>query len=107
MATKFAKQYNCVVILKGANTIVTDGKHTFIDTVANSGMSKGGSGDVLAGIVSSFVAQGVPLIDACKLSVYIHSQSGLNCAKKLSVYSMLPTDVINEIPNVIKSIDNK
>lgn len=107
VATKFAKQYNCVVILKGANTIVTDGKHTFIDTVANSGMSKGGSGDVLAGIVSSFVAQGVPLIDACKLSVYIHSQSGLNCAKKLSVYSMLPTDVINEIPNVIKSIDNK
>lgn len=107
VATKFAKQYNCVVILKGANTIVTDGKHTFIDTVANSGMSKGGSGDVLAGIVSSFVAQGVPLIDACKLSVYIHSQSSLNCAKKLSVYSMLPTDVINEIPNVIKSIDNK
>lgn len=107
VTTKFAKQYNCVVILKGANTIVTDGKHTFIDTVANSGMSKGGSGDVLAGIVSSFVAQGVPLIDACKLSVYIHSQSGLNCAKKLSVYSMLPTDVINEIPNVIKSIDNK
>ena len=107
VATKFAKQYNCVVILKGANTIVSDGKHTFIDTVANSGMSKGGSGDVLAGIVSSFVAQGVPLIDACKLSVYIHSQSGLNCAKKLSVYSMLPTDVINEIPNVIKSIDNK
>jgi len=105
IAIDFAKKHHCVVILKGANTIITDGKDSFIDTSANSGMSKGGSGDVLAGIVSSFIAQGMNLLDACKLSVYVHSQSGLNCAKRLSKYSMLPTDIIEEIPNVIKSID--
>lgn len=107
VALNFAKEYSCIVILKGANTVITDGTQIFIDTVANSGMSKGGSGDVLAGIVSSFVAQGLNLLEACKLSVYIHSQSGLNCADRLSTYSMLPTDVIEEIPNVIKHIDIK
>lgn len=107
IATEFAKEHNCIVILKGAGTIITDGKQSFIDTTANSGMSKGGSGDVLAGIVSSFVAQGMDLLEACKLSVYIHSASGCRCAERLTPYSMLPTDVINEIPNVIKSIANK
>jgi NAD(P)H-hydrate epimerase len=72
--------------------------------VANSGMSKGGCGDVLAGMVSSFVAQGMDLFEASKLSVYIHSQSGLNCANRLSKYAMLPTDVIEEIPKVIKTL---
>lgn len=107
IATKFAKEHNCIVILKGAGTIITDGKQSFVDTTANSGMSKGGSGDVLAGIVSSFVAQGMDLLEACKLSVYIHSASGLECSKHLTPYSMLPTDVINEIPNIIKSIISK
>jgi NAD(P)H-hydrate epimerase len=104
VATEFAKKHKCVVVLKGANTIVTDGKRSFVDTVANSGMSKGGSGDVLAGMVSSFVAQGMDLFEASKLSVYIHSQCGLNCADRLSKYAMLPTDVIEEIPNVIKTL---
>ncbi len=104
VATEFAKKHSCVVILKGANTIVTDGKRSFVDMVANSGMSKGGCGDVLAGMVSSFVAQGMDLFEASKLSVYIHSQSGLNCANRLSKYAMLPTDVIEEIPKVIKTL---
>lgn len=106
IAVNFAKKYQCTLILKGSgDTIITDGNSVSICNVANSGMGKGGSGDVLAGIVSSFVAQGLSPMEACKLGVYIHSQSGLNCSKKLGKFSMLPTDVIDEIPNVIKSLE--
>lgn len=105
ISLEFAKKYRCTLILKGSgDTIITDGKSAYICNVANSGMGKGGSGDVLAGMISSFIAQGLSLIDACKLAVYVHSQAGLNCAKRLGKYSMLPTDVIEEIPNVIKSL---
>lgn len=102
----FAKEYQCTLILKGSgDTIITDGKSAYICNVANSGMSKGGSGDVLAGIVSSFIAQGLSPMEACKLAMYVHSQAGLLCAKRLGKYSMLPTDVIEEIPNVMKSLE--
>lgn len=106
IAVNFAKKYQCTLILKGSgDTIITDGNSATICNVANSGMGKGGSGDVLAGIISSFVAQGLSPIEACKLGVYIHSQSGLNCAKKFGKFSMLPSDVIQEIPNVLKTLD--
>lgn len=102
VATEFAIQHHCVVVLKGANSIITDGTHTYVDTTANSGLSKGGSGDVLAGMVSSYVAQGMPLMEACKLAVYLHSQCGLACADKLTKYSTLPSDLIEEIPQQIR-----
>lgn len=104
VAVTFAKKYDCVVILKGANTIITDGKTTYVDSTANSGMSKGGSGDVLAGMVSSFVAQGMELLEASILSVYLHSQCGIHCSERLTKYSTLPTDLILEIPNAIKQL---
>jgi NAD(P)H-hydrate epimerase len=104
VATSFAKEHGCTVVLKGANTVVTDGYHSYVDTVANSGMAKGGSGDVLAGMASSYVAQGLAPLEACKLAVYVHSQCGLRCAERLTKYSMLPTDVIDEIPSVLRSL---
>lgn len=106
LAIEFSQKYQCTLILKGSgDTIITDGNSVYICNVTNSGMAKGGSGDVLAGIVSSFVAQGMTSMEACKLAVYIHTQSGLLCADKLGKYSMLPTDIIGEISNVIKTLE--
>jgi NAD(P)H-hydrate epimerase len=102
VSTDFAKAHQCVVVLKGANTIVTDGTHTYVDNTANSGLSKGGSGDVLAGMVASFVAQGMPLLEACKLSVYLHTRCGVACATRLTKYSTLPTDMVEELPKQIR-----
>ncbi len=105
LAIDFAKTHNCTLVLKGSDyTTITDGKTTYLLICPNSGMGKGGSGDVLSGMVSSFIAQGIEPLEACKLAVYVHSQAGLQCAEKLGEYSMLPTDVISEIPQVLKGL---
>jgi NAD(P)H-hydrate epimerase len=104
VAITFAKKYQCVLVLKGANSIITNGEDVYIDTHPNSGLAKGGSGDVLAGIISSFMAQGLSPFEASKLGVYLHSQCGLACAERLTEYSCLPTDLIEEIPNQIKGM---
>lgn len=104
LAKEFANKYNCTLVLKGANTIIADNSCAYIDSTANSGMAKGGSGDVLAGIVSSLLAQGMSPLQACNLGVYIHSKAGILCAKEYSKYSMQPTDLIEQLPNVFKSL---
>ncbi len=102
LALKFAVEYNCAVILKGAGTIIATPETLYINNTGNSGMSKGGSGDVLAGMVSSFVAQGYsPLVSAVS-AVYFHGLSGDLSAEKFSQTAMLPTDMIDTLGEVFK-----
>jgi len=69
-------------------------------------MAKGGSGDVLAGMISSFIAQGDdPLISSAG-SVYLHGAAGDLCKKELSEYAMLPTDLINMLPRLFLNLSN-
>jgi NAD(P)H-hydrate epimerase len=63
-------------------------------------MSTGGSGDVLAGIIASFAAQGISLVSSAAAGVYIHGKAGDEAAKKYSMHGMLPTDIINELSQV-------
>lgn len=97
-ARKFAKKYGCTVILKGAGTIIARPDCAFVSLTGNPGMSKGGSGDVLSGIVSSLVAQGIP----SEAGVYIHGKAGDKAAKRHSEQSMLPTDIIDELGGIFK-----
>lgn len=103
VATSFAKKYNCTVILKGFGTIVatSDGKAYLVDK-GNPGMSNGGSGDCLAGIVASFMAQGIP--DAPIKAAYVHSLAGDMCKEKYSENAFSATDLIKMIPKAIKSM---
>ena len=93
--------FHAIVVLKGANTLIAlpDGK-VFVNRTGNPGMARGGSGDVLAGMIGAFVAQGIAPEDAAICGVYLHGLAGDRCAAKFSQVGMLPTDMIQELPSL-------
>ncbi len=108
VAYEFAKKYNVIVVLKGANTVVAlpEGD-IFINTTGTPALAKGGSGDVLTGMIGSFLAQGLSAKDAVLISVFIHGLAGQKCEEKLSVYSVVATDVIEQIPIILREMQNQ
>ncbi len=99
-----AKKFNSVVLLKGHNTVVTDGSHIYINKTGNSALAKGGSGDVLTGIISGLLAQGLSPIEATIKGAYIHGLTGEIASKDLSEYCVLASDLINYLPKIIKTL---
>lgn len=96
VATDFAKKYGVVTVLKGAGTIIAEPSgRVMINNTGNSGMATGGSGDVLAGMTASILAQGARTLDAAAAAVYLHGLSGDIAKDKLGKISMLPTDIID------------
>lgn len=107
-AQKLASGYGVVAVLKGAKTVIAHpGGKTFVNTSGNAGMARGGSGDVLAGMIASFLAQGAQAFDAAVAGVYLHGLAGDRCAQALGKISMLPTDLISELPALIKEFSNE
>lgn len=100
-AKRFARESGAIVVLKGSGTIVAapdDRGRVFVNTTGNPGMAKGGSGDVLAGMIASFAAQGIPSYWAAIFGVFLHGLAGDRCAKRFSQRGMLPSDLIEELP---------
>lgn len=95
IAVAFAKEYDVILVLKGANTIVTDGENVFINTTGNPGMSMGGTGDMLSGMIGSFIAQGLSPIDSAKAAVYIHGLCGDITASEISQRGMTVDDMLS------------
>ena len=95
VAKAFAKENDTVVVLKGANTVVTDGKAVFINTNGNAGMAMGGTGDMLTGMIGSFLAQGIEPLEAAKSAVFIHGFSGDITSKELSKRGMTVCDMLS------------
>ena len=100
-AQRFAAEYGCVLVLKGHGTIIAgpDGR-TLVNATGNCGMAKGGSGDVLAGMILSFLGQGMEPLQAAALAVWMHGRAGDMCARDLSVYAMTPGDLVEYLPRV-------
>ncbi len=100
-AKKVALTYGAVTVLKGANTLIAlpDGQ-VFVNRTGNPGMARGGSGDVLAGMIASFLAQGIPADRAALCGTYLHGLAGDRCAAKLSQTAMTPTDLLCELPSL-------
>ncbi len=98
-ALNFSTQYGVVTVLKGSGTIIAspDG-NCLINTTGNSGMATGGSGDVLAGMISSLLAQESSPFQSASASVYLHGLAGDIACRKYGKISMLPTDIIECIP---------
>ena len=97
-AINFAKKYNCYLVLKGANTIVcTPDSEVFFNMNGNPGLATGGSGDVLAGIIVSKIAQGIPICEALKSAVYIHGNAAEQKTKILGEEALLPSDIIEAL----------
>ena len=99
-----AKKYNAVCVLKGHNTVVSDGKDVYINTTGNSALAKAGSGDVLTGIISGLAAQGCSMFQAAVLGVYLHGISGELASYDMTEYSVLASDLLKYIPFAIKKI---
>lgn len=97
-ATDFSQEYGCFTVLKGANTIVaTPDGQVFFNTCGNAGMATGGSGDVLAGIIVSYLAQGMDILKAVKSAVYIHSATADKVANIKGEPALLPSDIIEAL----------
>lgn len=107
LAKDFAKIYNVVLVLKDSKTVITDGDSLEIVDRENSGLATAGSGDVLAGIITSLVAQGYGNYDAAVLGVYIHSLSGEFASKKKSKTSMIARDVIDSLDDVFRILEER
>ena len=101
-AANFAKRTNSVILLKGHNTVITDGESCFVNTTGNPGMAVGGSGDVLAGMICALVGQGIPAIQAAACGGWLHGAAGDICADEIGQYAMLPTDMLNVLPRLLK-----
>lgn len=104
-AKDFAKEYKCVVLLKDARTIIAspDGQ-TYINMTGNESMAKGGSGDVLSGIIAGLMCQKTDAFHAAALGAYIHGRSGEIASQKLGKYSVLASDICENIGSAVGSI---
>jgi len=106
-ARGFASRYGCVVVLKGHRSLCAfpDGE-VVIATNGNAGMAKGGSGDVLAGVIGALMGQ-MPLRQAVTTGVYLHGAAGDQCAAEKGEYGMTPSDMVETLPAVSKRITVK
>jgi len=103
VATEFAKEYRITLILKGKGTVIADydGK-VWINSTGNSGMATGGTGDILTGMITSFIAQGIDNFDASRLAVYLHGLAGDIASEEKGKLSLLPRDIIDKISVAIR-----
>ena len=91
-----------IVLLKGHETIITDGKHTYVNRTGNPGMAVGGSGDVLSGIHVSLLGQGIAPLEAAACGAWLHGTAGDLCAGEIGQYGMLPSDMVEALPRLLK-----
>ena len=101
-AREFAKQTGCVLLLKGHRTCISDGEVCYENSTGNPGMAVGGSGDVLAGMIVSLLGQGIAPLEAAACGAWLHGAAGDLCASQLGQYGMLPTDMLNVLPRLLK-----
>lgn len=101
-AAEFARENGCILLLKGHRTCITDGQTGYVNRTGNPGMATGGSGDVLAGILVGLLGQGMEPMKAAACAAWLHGAAGDICARELGQYGMLPTDLLNVLPRLLK-----
>ena len=107
VAKEFAQENGVAVVLKGAGTLIAlPNGRAWMNRTGNPGMARGGSGDVLAGMVGSFAAQGMEPSAAARAAVYLHGLAGDRCAQILSQQGMLPTDMVGRLPYLFREMGN-
>ncbi len=102
IASDFAAKYKVTLVLKGAGTVVAAPEGpVYVNSTGNPGMATGGTGDVLTGMIGSFLAQGHPPTQAACLGVFMHGVAGDLAAKEKGEAGMIAGDLIEKIPNAI------
>ena len=100
-AMRVASRAKSVLLLKGYRTIITDSLNVYRNTTGNPGMATGGSGDVLAGVIVSLLAQHVMPLEAAAAGAWLHGSAGDLCAGRLGEYGLLPEDMIEALPRLL------
>ena len=104
-ARAFAEAHGCVLVLKGHRTITAvPSGNALVNTTGNSGLAKGGSGDVLTGVIASLLAQGASPVQAAAGGVWLHGRAGDLAAERLTAYGMTPEDVVSVLPAAIREV---
>lgn len=101
-AEAMARELGCILVLKGHDTCITDGTTAYINTTGNPGMAVGGSGDLLAGVITAFLGQGLSPLEAAACGAWVHGAAGDLCAREIGEYGMLPTDMLETLPRLLK-----
>ena len=97
-----ALDLGCIILKKGHRTRITDGHTTYINPTGNAGMAVGGSGDVLAGMITALLGQGLAPLTAAACGAWLHGAAGDLCAARIGQYGMLPTDMLEALPRLLK-----
>jgi ADP-dependent NAD(P)H-hydrate dehydratase / NAD(P)H-hydrate epimerase len=104
---EFSKKFKVIIVLKGAHTCITTPEgESWFNSTGNPGMAKGGSGDVLTGMITAFLAQGYSPLDSAILGTYLHGLAGDIAKEKGSEHSMLAGDIIENIPDAFRKLLN-
>ncbi len=103
-AKEASKKFGCITLLKGHNTIITDGHIVYVNQTGNSGLAKAGTGDVLTGIITGFAAQNLSLLNAAILGSYVHGACADYAVNDLTEYGILASDLLKYVPKVIKQL---
>lgn len=101
-ACKLRQQTGAVILRKGHRTLICDEAECYVNRCGNPGMATGGSGDALAGIIVSLLGQGLRPVQAAAAGAWLHGTAGDLCARQLGEYGMLPTDLIDLLPRLLK-----
>jgi NAD(P)H-hydrate epimerase len=96
---KFARTHQCILVLKGYRTLIADPEgNVYVNPTGNPGMATAGSGDVLTGILSGLVGQGIPPLHAVLLGVYLHGLAADLGAEKLGELPLMARDILAYLP---------
>ncbi len=101
-AKKFASEHGITVLLKGRGTVITNGEEVFVNPTGSSALAKGGSGDVLCGMICAFLAQGASPLEAAVIGAYIHGLAGERLGEKISEYGVLASELPLEAAKILK-----
>jgi NAD(P)H-hydrate epimerase len=107
LAVEFAAKFNVILLLKGAGTLVTDGKRLFRNSTGNPGMATGGAGDVLTGVISALVAQELEPFDAAALGAWVHGRAGDLAAAALGQTALTSADLLNYLPAAFRELEQR
>lgn len=105
VATDWARKRDLIMVLKGHRTLVTDGQRTYRNETGNPGMATGGSGDVLTGLITALLCQGMPPWEAAVLGVFLHGLAGDLAARELGQVSLIASDLVRFLPAAFREFE--
>ena len=103
-AERYATLWKVSLVLKGAVTVITDGKRTFVHDAPNPTLGVGGSGDALGGAIAAFAARGLAPLAAAATAVWVHGRAGALLASEIGESGALATDIVDALPRAIREI---